>query len=171
MPNCGSSTVKAVVVCIGNELIADDSIGHDIYERLLELHTFPNMRLEYCGVGGIALLDLLCGKEELMVVVDAVQLGGNPGTIHVLPWTELPSQSHSAISAHGIGLPEAIAVGYSLFPELMPDDVVLVGIEGKCFNETRDAMTPQVRDSVEPSVILISDILNNAVPGHNYARS
>ena len=38
-------------------------------------------RLEYVGLGGIALLDLLTGAENAMIVVDAVQLGAPAGTI------------------------------------------------------------------------------------------
>lgn len=133
---------SALVVCIGNELIADDAIGFEVYNLLKAMDLPDNVRIEFSGVGGLALLDLLCGDEKLLVVVDAVQFGAPAGTVHCLPWDELPSFGNSSISVHGIGLKEAIDIGKALYPERIPPSIVLVGIEGRCFNRMRDAMTP-----------------------------
>ena len=131
------------VVCIGNELVADDAAGHEVYTRLETMDLPPEARVEYTGLGGIDLLDRLQGDERVMIVVDAVQLGAAAGTIHVMPWEEIPSfGSESAISMHGIGLREAIHIGKILYPERIPPEIVLVGIEGRCFNQMRDSMTP-----------------------------
>jgi hydrogenase maturation protease len=132
----------ALVVCVGNELIADDAIGYEVYTRLLSMDLPSNARIEFAGVGGLALLDYLTGEERAMIVVDAVQLGADPGTIHCLPWDAIPSCGNAPISAHGIGLKETIDIGNILYPDLIPPAILLVGIEGRCFNRMRDAMTP-----------------------------
>ncbi|OGU14961.1 MAG: peptidase [Geobacteraceae bacterium GWC2_53_11] len=144
---------RTIIVCIGNELIADDAVGFEIFNRLVDCPA----RLEFCGVGGIDMLPLLEGETD-MIVVDAVQFGAEPGTIHVLPWESLPHSS-SAISAHGLGLRETIEIGTILYPEKMPQRVTLVGIEGRCFNRTRDYMTAEVQDAIEPAVSTIENIL------------
>ena len=73
----------SLVVCIGNELVADDAVGFEVHARL-EQRLPRGVKLEYCSVGGIALLDLLDGTEECMVVVDAMCLGAAVGTLHCM---------------------------------------------------------------------------------------
>jgi hydrogenase maturation protease len=139
----------ALVVCVGNELIADDAIGYEVYARLRAMDLPAGARIEFAGIGGLALLDYLTGDEQAMIVVDAVQLGAPAGTIHCISWDAVPSCGSKAISAHGIGLKETIDIGKILYPELIPPEIILVGIEGRCFNRMRDAMTPATAAAAE----------------------
>lgn len=150
---------RAIVICIGNELIADDAAGYEIYRRLSPLPA----RLEYLAVGGIDLIPLLEGESDL-IVVDAVQLGGAPGTVHVIPWEELPTGA-AEISSHGVGLREAIEIGRILVPEQIPERVTLVGIEGRCFNRTREFMTREVAQSVDLAVSKVRELVQGAIHG------
>ena len=152
-----TSDRRTIIICIGNELIADDAVGFEIYSRLDGRLAGCNTRLEYCGVCGIDMLPMLDGETD-MIVVDAVQLGSPPGTIHVIPWDSLPLNS-SAISAHGLGLRETIEIGSILYPQAMPERVTLVGIEGRCFNLTRDFMTKEVQDAIDKAVTSIEILL------------
>ncbi|HBA87786.1 MAG TPA: peptidase [Geobacter sp.] len=149
---------RTVVICIGNELIADDAAGYEVYCRLGAVAA----RVEYCGVGGVDILPLLDGETDL-VVVDAVQLGAAPGTVHLLAWSELP-QSGPEISAHGLGLREAIEIGRILTPEQVPERVTLVGIEGRCFNRTREFMTREVSQAIDRAVAAVRGLVEG---GHN----
>ncbi len=148
-----TSNRRTIIICIGNELIADDAVGFEIYHQLAGC----NARLEYCGVGGIDMLPLLEGETDL-IVVDAVQLGAAPGTIHVIPWNLLPGGSN-AISAHGLGLRETIEIGNLLYPQVMPEHITLVGIEGRCFNRTREYMTGDVQDAICTAVNTIRELI------------
>ena len=150
MPTTDPSTI---IICIGNELIADDAVGFEIYNRLAGC----SARLEYCSVGGIDMLPLLNGETD-MIVVDAVQFGTLPGTIHVIPWDALP-RSSSAISSHGLGLRETIEIGTILYPGTMPERITLVGIEGCCFDRTREFMTSGVQDAIDTAVTTITEMV------------
>ena len=149
---------RTIIICIGNELIADDAVGFEVYNQLLAEGQVENsrIRLEYCGVGGIDILQMLEGESDL-IVVDAVQFGAAPGTIHVIPWDSLPGNG-SAISAHGLGLRETVEIGNLLYPEKMPERIKLVGIEGRCFNRTRDYMTREVQDAIGRAVTIIEEL-------------
>ncbi len=138
------SRPQALVVCIGNELVADDAVGYQVYQRLQTLELPSATRLEYCGVGGVALLELLREEDQQLIVVDALQLGAPAGTVHCLAWDQLPPQQSAAVSAHGIGLREALAIGRLLYPERLPERVLLIGIEGCSFDQLGGAMTPAV---------------------------
>ncbi|OGT98375.1 MAG: peptidase [Geobacteraceae bacterium GWC2_48_7] len=144
---------STIVICIGNELIADDAAGFEIYNRLEGCKA----RLEFCSVGGIDILPLLSGETD-MIVVDAVQFGVAPGTIHLLPWDSLPLNS-TAISSHGLGLRETIEIGRILYPQIMPERVTLVGIEGRCFNRTREYMTSEVQEAIGKAVTMIEELI------------
>jgi hydrogenase maturation protease len=153
-----TSDRSTIIICIGNELIADDAVGFEIYTLLKGRLIGSRARLVFCGVGGIDILPLLEGETD-MIVVDAVQLGVAPGTIHVIPWDSMPLSSN-AISAHGLGLRETIEIGNLLYPQEMPEQVTLVGIEGCCFNKTRDFMTKEVQDAIGLAVTTIEKLIN-----------
>lgn len=152
----------AIVICIGNELVADDAAGFEVFSRLTE-QGGHGARLEYCSVGGIDMLQLLEGETEL-IVVDAVQFDSPPGTIHVIPWDSLPL-ADTAISAHGLGLRETIEIGRLLYPEKMPRRITLVGIEGRCFNLTREHMTGEVAAALDTAVATVKELLEGSANG------
>ena len=154
-----------LVVCIGNELVADDAVGYELFLKLQQMDLPPATRLEFAGVGGISLLDRLTGSEDALIVVDAVQFGAPAGTVHCLPWDEVPVNGNTAISAHGIGLRETIEVGGMLCPEKLPATIMLVGIEGRCFNRTREFMTPATAAAIGTAADLIRHQLRTLQQG------
>jgi len=143
-----------LIVCIGNELVADDGVGWAVYNHLRDSGLPENIRLVFLGLGGIDLLEEIDG-EELLVVVDGVQLGEAPGTIHRLGWEELPGTPRRPVSGHGIGIREAISVGRKLFPERVPKEIFLVGVEGKCFNQLGMGLTDEVAMAVPEAVAAV----------------
>lgn len=138
---------RSLIVCIGNDLVADDGAGPAVYDALLDTRLPRSVRLLHLGLGGIALLDELDGEERL-VVVDAVMLGAPPGTVHIVDWDELP-EAAQAVTGHGIGVREAIVVGRRLFPERMPVCVTLVGIEGRRFDGLGEPLSPEVAEAID----------------------
>ena len=153
-------TCSKLVVCIGNKLIADDAVGHEIFVRLCNEDLPDDTRLEYVGLSGIALLDLLTGTEDTMIVVDAMQLGAPVGTIHQLDWDEIPANYTSGYSAHGAGLREAINVGKILYPDKIPSKIMLIGIEGRCFDQPGAAMSPAVAAAIPAAANQIQEQLH-----------
>ena len=154
-----------VVVCVGNDLVADDAVGYEIHRRLAGAPLPAGVRLHYAAVGGIALLDYLTGGEAGLIGGDAGQ-GGAPGrTIHPLAGAGPPNFGGGSISAHSIGLKETMDIGKLLYPERLPPTVTLVGIEGRCFDRPRDAMSPAVASAIEPAVALIRNYLHTLGQG------
>jgi len=151
---------RTLIICIGNQLVADDGVGWEIFQRLQQNGLPDHVRLEFLGLGGIDLLEEIAG-EELLVVVDAVQLGHAPGTIHILGWEELPALLSRPVSGHGIGIREAISVGRKLYPERMPKEVFLIGVEGKCFDQLGAGLSPEVAGAVAQAI----DAVFSLIPG------
>lgn len=148
---------EALVVCIGNDLVADDGVGHAVYGELKRRKLPEEVSLKLLGLGGMALLHEFRG-EDTLVVVDAVQFGVSPGTVHLLEWDELP-EAGSHVSCHGIGIREAIEVSRKLYPENTPDNVFLVGIEGQCFDQLGKGLTAEVSASVRSAADKVIELL------------
>jgi hydrogenase maturation protease len=149
----------ALIVCVGNDLVADDGVGHVVFALLSKQQLPPGTRLKLLGLGGMALLEEFGGEDHL-VVVDAVQFGTKPGTIHVMDWSKIPSGG-SHVSCHGIGIREAIEVSKKLYPEKTPRIVHLVGVEGKCFDKLGEGLTEDVAAAVEPAVAEVLQIIKS----------
>jgi len=79
---------------------------------------------------GLALLDMLDGVESA-IIVDAVQAGAPPGTIHHVAAEQLESFASSSKSAHGWGVAETLRLGFSLVPKLKDTEVCVIGIEAE----------------------------------------
>ena len=151
---------SALIVCIGNDLAADDGIGHVIYERLMNRELPSSTRNILLSLGGMTLIEEL-GGEDLLVVVDAVQFGSSPGTVHTLDWEQLPPATLRPVSGHGIGVREAIEVARKLYPERIPKQVYLIGIEGKCFDQLGGGLSKEVTCAVDSAVNEVLRLLNN----------
>lgn len=148
---------RSLIVCLGNELVGDDGAGLAVHDALAGRSLPEDVRLVRMGLGGLELLRELDG-EELLVVVDAVALGGPPGTIHVREGASLPGAARAAVSAHGIGTAEALAVGRLLEPDRVPRRVVLVGIEGRRFDELGTGLTPDVASAVRTAAAAVESM-------------
>lgn len=156
---------RALIICIGNELVADDGVGYAVYQALLQEEfsgEHSDVSLFFLGLGGIDLLEEI-GGEDLLVVVDGVQLGGAPGTIHVLDWENLPEREYRPVSGHGIGIREAIQVAAKLYPERVPDTTYMVGVEGKCFDRLGQGLSPEVEMAVPAAVSVVKQLIEKSV--------
>ncbi len=152
-PRGGSAPV--LVLGLGNLLMRDDGVGLTMLERLRERWS-PDPRIEFVdgGTQGLALLGRITSREALLVL-DAIELGAAPGTVHRIdePFGVAPPRATSAHEANaGELLRAALLLGE------LPPHIVLVGIEPE---DTRlnVGLTPRVAESVSEAVSCAADAL------------
>lgn len=117
----------ALVLGIGNLLLGDEGAGVAVIQLLGEqLQPAPWLSLVDGGTLGLQLLPVVVEATDL-VVVDAVQAGGSPGTVYV--WEELPDAAlkDTPLGTHGLGILELLAA--CKLSGWRPAHVALVGIE------------------------------------------
>lgn len=150
----------SVVVCLGNDLIADDALGPEAAAALRARGV--SARVVESSEGGLALLDEVLGFEQL-VVVDTVMTGGAPpGTVHVVSDDALPAVPGGA--PHAVGLFEALALGRSLgLP--VPTRVSVVAVEAADLVGIGRPMSPPVRSALNTVVGVVVDLVDEV-----YAR-
>jgi hydrogenase maturation protease len=73
--------VNAIVACFGNVLRADDGVGPAVAAALSTESLPEGVRVLEVGIGGIHLVQELLSGTDVLLVVDAVDLGRAPGTV------------------------------------------------------------------------------------------
>jgi hydrogenase maturation protease len=138
-----------LVIGVGNTFRGDDGVGPAVAARLRELALLGVTVLEQSGEG----TSLIAAWENAayVIVVDAVQSGAEPGTIHRLDVTERPIPAHfsSHFSGHAFGVAGAVELGRLLGK--LPKRLIVYGIEGLTF-ATGQGLSAGVKDGVETAV-------------------
>lgn len=147
-----------LVIGVGNTFRGDDGVGLVVAARLRELALPGVTVLEQSGEG----TTLLAAWEQAayVIVVDAVQSGAEPGTIHRLDVTErpIPAQFGSHFSGHAFGVAGAVEMARLLGK--LPQRLIVYGIEGLAFT-TGQGLSLAVEGGVETAVAQIQQELTN----------
>jgi hydrogenase maturation protease len=118
---------KTLVLGLGNILLRDEGIGVRALERLLSTHRLPpQVRALDGGTMGLDLLPYLYGTSSLLIL-DALQMGGVPGSLNRLEGDEIPAALALKLSVHQVGLQELLAA--SRFQGTVPAKMTLLGLE------------------------------------------
>ncbi len=117
-----------IVLGIGNILQSDEGVGVRVVEKLVSDYNFPeNVELYDGGTTGMHGLLPLIEEADHMVVIDAVNGKGEPGTIYRLTLEDFRLTIPKKISAHDIGFIECLAVAE--VNDSLPKSVVVIGIK------------------------------------------
>jgi hydrogenase maturation protease len=140
-------TAKTLVLGLGNELRGDDAVGllvvRELRRRLVEKDDLVFLE---ASVGGLALLDLVRGYQNL-IVVDAIRTeGGKAGDIYRLTGDDL-SASQSSWSAHQMGLRTVLDTGRACGCSL-PGNIVIYAVEVADVHRWRRGCSQEVQDAV-----------------------
>jgi len=148
---------RALVVGIGNVLRGDDGFGVDVARRLQALHDVTaRANVIEVGIGGVHLVQELMDGYDLLVIVDAVDRGGEPGRLYVLElgvpstprafeaWERDLTDMHEAVPSKALVVARALGV--------LPARVLLVGCQPAQTDEVEIGLSPRVGSAVEEAV-------------------
>jgi hydrogenase maturation protease len=149
--------MTVLVAGLGNVFCADDGFGVAVVEELARRSLPPGVEVRDFGIRGIHLAYQLLEPYDLVVLVDAVQKNGPPGTLYVIeaePGAE-PGPEVS-VDAHDLG-PDAVL---SLVPRLggTVGPVVVVGCEPGGL-DAGIGLSPAVQDAVGTAVQMVIDLV------------
>ena len=139
--------MKTLILGLGNPLITDDSIGLRVVEALrARLADRPDVEVSEDYWGGLRLMERMIGFDRA-IVIDAIQTGAPPGTIHRLTPDGIPTQRSA--SAHDMNLATALEFGRQAGMHLPPNEAIrLVGIEAEDILTFSEQCTPAVEAAV-----------------------
>ncbi len=153
--------VRTVVLCLGNDLLADDGIGMLAADRLRQ--ELPgSAEVVATAQSGLALLDHLIGYDRA-IIVDAIHTGNQPaGKIRRLAPCDL--KIAYAPSPHYAGLPEMFAIADSLSLKF-PSQIDLIAIEVTDTQTVGGVVSEQVMASLDTLVEEVEAILESNTTG------
>ncbi|UZE92537.1 MAG: hydrogenase maturation protease [Methanosarcinales archaeon] len=145
--------MKAVILCCGNPLAADDGFGISVFDELKKKELPENVQLICAGTAGLDLLFYIEGLDKV-VIVDAIRSGREIGTIQRFTRDHFPEPSLVRFSLHELGLIDVIKAGDMTMQTNMPKDIVIIGVEIEKVNQIRwhVGLTPKVSQAI-PSVV------------------
>ena len=127
-PLAGQATPRRVLVAgIGNIFMADDGFGVEVVRRLAGRALPPGVDVQDFGIRGLDLMYALGDGYDVVVLVDAVPRGGEPGTLSVIE--PEPEAGDMPLDAHGMDPVKVLALARQLGD--LPEKVLLVGCEPK----------------------------------------
>ena len=151
--------MKTLILGLGNPLITDDSVGLRVAAVLKEqLAGRDGIEVDEDYWGGLRLMERMVGYDRA-IVIDAIQTGAPPGTIHHLRVDALPTQRSA--SAHDVNLPTALALGRQAGEKLPRDEaILLVGIEADDILTFGEACTPPVQAAIPRAAQAVLEALD-----------
>lgn len=159
------TAVRAVVACFGNVLRGDDGFGIVVARRLASMMLPGEVEVIEVGIGGIHLVqEMLEPAVDLLVVVDAVDLGRSPGTVVV---TVPDVLDVSTLSVHErrdqladmhYATPER-ALMLALGLGVLPPRVWLVGCQVGDAETIGEGIGDEVADAVDAALAEIRSVL------------
>jgi hydrogenase maturation protease len=147
----GQRVIK--ILGAGNYLMADDGVGIHILEKLEKMNR-NDVELINVGVGGMAILDYMEDADDV-IIIDAVRGGGGePGSIYKFTDKELPPANLFMMSLHDLSLVETLRLGRQIQPELMPDNITIIGIEVERVEGICTDLSPRVEAAADVAIRL-----------------
>jgi len=150
------SDFSARLLCLGNDILADDALGIRVAEMLRD--RLPRtVDVVSSMESGLRLLDHLVGVPRV-VVIDTVQTGNAPpGTVYTLRDGDVEYAPGS--SAHYIGLFETLALGRGLdLP--VARDLYIIAVEASDCLTIGGGITPAVEKAIPEVIRLVEDLVN-----------
>jgi hydrogenase maturation protease len=153
-----------LVAGMGNIFLGDDAFGVEVARSLAQRPLPAGVRVADFGIRGFDLAYAFMDGYETVILVDATQRGGAPGTIYVIePDREDPELEPSAeIEAHAMNSAAVFRLVKSMGGQL--PRTIVVGCEPESLGGEDGAMglTDPVQAAIMPAVLCIEEILKGA---------
>jgi len=143
--------MKTLVLGLGNPLVTDDSVGLRVAEVLKPLLAGrPEVEVSEDYWGGLRLMERMIGFDRA-IIIDAIQSGAAPGTVHRLTPDSISTQRSASV--HDVNLPTALEFGRAAGVALPKNEhILLVGIEAEDILTFGERCTPAVEASIPLAV-------------------
>ena len=142
---------RILVAGIGNIFLGDDGFGVEVVQRLAERELPENVEVGDFGIRGMDLAYALMDPYEVVVFVDAVPRGEEPGTVYLIE-AEVPDEGEVALDTHGMDPVSVIRLARVLGAEV--PRTLVVGCEPKLVlsGEAYDDMLMELSEPVQRAV-------------------
>ena len=150
--------MRILITGVGNVLRQDDGFGIAVINRLLEEAKLPpEIRVMETGIAGIRLVQELLDGYDALLIVDAVQRGGEPGQLYWLAAevpdvTQFPFDQRNEFLAdmHYTNPTRAMMLAKAI--NVLPAQVYILGCQPAHYDDFALGLSPVVETAVARAV-------------------
>jgi hydrogenase maturation protease len=150
---------RILVAGIGNVFLGDDGFGVEVVRRMAERPWPAEVRVADFGIRGFDLACALLEPHDLVILVDAVQRNGTPGTLYLLEAETIPDGPPS-FEGHGMDPAQVLrnvrAMGGT------PGRILVLGCEPESFGDLdagRMGLSARVARAADEAIDMIDSLL------------
>jgi hydrogenase maturation protease len=145
------SRKRVLVAGVGNIFLGDDGFGVEVVRRLAEREMPEGVEVKDFGIRGMDLAYALQEDYEIVVFVDAVTRGEEPGTVYLIE-PEIEEDGEVSLDTHGMDPVKVIKLSRALGAE--PTRTFVVGCEPRVVlsGEDYDDMSMELSEPVQAAV-------------------
>jgi hydrogenase maturation protease len=163
---------RILVAGMGNILRGDDGFGVAVARELEERDVPDGVDVVEVGISGMSMAQELLDGYEAFVLVDAMERGADPGTLHVerAEVPDLDGYSKREIGGfvadmHQTDPSKVLVLGEAL--GVRPDPTILVGCEPADTDDLEDSLSAPVNEAVPRAAEQIERIAEKLVGNDN----
>lgn len=127
-PRASNEQEHLLIAGLGNPMMTDDGIGHEVLRRLKQRALPSTVRLQPVD-GDVLMLARLWNGEPSIWLVDAVSGGSPAGSLHVYRHHELLRLPAGGLSTHHLTVAEGLRWMLHTWPEMKAAEFRLYGVE------------------------------------------
>ena len=143
---------------LARNLLKDDGAGIKVLKILQEEFIFPeNVSLIDAGTTIYHNMEIMSHAEKL-IVLDAVKLGGKPGTLYQFSPEEYHIKMPRKATSHDVGLLEAYTT-MKLIEKKLPETII-IGIQPKDYQHWGETLSEEVQQALPLMVEKVLKQLN-----------
>jgi hydrogenase maturation protease len=164
---------RVLVAGVGNIFLGDDGFGVEVVRRLTEREMPEGVEVKDFGIRGMDLAYALQEDYEVVVFVDAVPRGEEPGTVYLIE-PEIEEDGEISLDTHGMDPVKVIKLSRALGAE--PARTLVVGCEpqvvlsGEDYDDMSMELSEPVHAAVGDAVKLVESLVEE-IGGEGKVRS
>ena len=167
------SRKRVLVAGVGNIFLGDDGFGVEVVRRLTERDMPEGVEVKDFGIRGMDLAYALQEDYEVVIFVDAVPRGEEPGTVYLIE-PEIEEDGEISLDTHGMDPVKVIKLSRALGAE--PTRTLVVGCEPQVvlIGEDYDDMSMELSEPVQAAVgeaVKLVESLVEEIGGEGKVRS
>jgi hydrogenase maturation protease len=152
----GTQQGHPLLLALGNPLMGDDGVAL-LAARALTRRYREDVDITESPVAGFALLDLLAGYRQALIIDASTTGSAPPGTVREFRQEDFTADVSA--SPHYAGLPDVLALGEQLGVPL-PQDIRILGMEIENTGEIREGLGPAAAGSLPEFLRRAGEILD-----------
>jgi hydrogenase maturation protease len=164
---------RVLVAGVGNIFLGDDGFGVEVVRRLAEREMPEGVEVKDFGIRGMDLAYALQEDYEVIVFLDAVPRGEEPGTVYLIE-PEIEEDGEVSLDTHGMDPVKVIKLSRALGAK--PTRTLVVGCEPQVVlsGEDYDDMSMELSEPVQAAVgeaVKLVESLMEEIGGEGKVRS